>query len=139
MSATGGKVRIFRAFGRTLGTLWLGALTALSVTACACSGESSKASEGRQAVSSIGKRCSNAGGCDTGQTCKSDFAYERQVCTASCETDDDCPTDAVCIDSVRDYNGQTLEPFCLRPCDTNGDCPGGAACDDRPAGARYCF
>ncbi len=90
-------------------------------------------------VSSIGKRCSSAGDCDVEQTCKSDFAYERKVCTTSCKTDDDCPADAVCVDGIRDYDGQTLEPFCLRPCVTNDDCSSGAVCDDRPAGARYCF
>lgn len=138
MSTTGGKSRGFGDFGLVVGTLWLLALAAVSLGACACSGESEEASQSAR-VSSIGERCTSAGSCDAGETCKSDFAYERKVCTAPCKTDDDCPTDAVCVDGIRDYNGQTLEPFCLRPCSSNGDCPNGASCDDRPAGARYCF
>jgi hypothetical protein len=138
MSTTGGNHRVFGDERAAAGTLWLALLTALSVGACACSGESSEASP-RTQVSSIGKRCTSAGSCDAGETCKSDFAYERKVCTAACKTDDDCPTDAVCVDGIRDYNGLILEPFCLRPCSSNTDCPGGATCDDRPTGARYCF
>ncbi len=121
--------------------MWHTVLTSLSAVCflVACSGDVDDSSgDAPGAVSTIGKRCGSAGDCDVGQTCKSDFAFERSVCTSACTTDADCPSDAVCASGIRDYNSQTLEPLCMRPCTTDASC-GNSVCDDRPAGVRYCF
>ncbi len=125
-----------------LGTVWPMTLALVSLLGAlgACSGDvTDEANEGADgAVSTIGKRCSTAKNCDVGQICKSDFAFERRVCTEACTKDEDCPSDAVCVDGISDYNGQSLEPFCLRVCASDAQC-GGSECDARPAGEQYCF
>lgn len=90
-------------------------------------------------IGSIGARCDSVQDCEVPQTCKSDFPYERKVCTLECSGDDDCPADAACVSDLSDYNDQAFDAaFCLVPCVTDADCPG-SSCDDRAAGARFCF
>ena len=46
----------------------------------------------------LGAECTTNKDCDA--VCATGAAWPDGMCTASCMTDDDCPTDAACIDDL---------------------------------------
>ena len=108
---------------------------ALLLSACNSGSDNSGAPK-----STIGKRCLTAGSCDTAQTCYGRFYGERKVCTMAC-TEGSCP-EGTCVNSIPDYSGGLVGPFCLRPCVKNEDCQDyGSVCETFPGlgDKRYCF
>jgi hypothetical protein len=91
----------------------------------------------------VGTRCPTAGYCDVDLECRTDFFYERRVCTIACDmAQDNCPEGSVCVDNIPDYDGGVIGPYCLRPCTYQADCETilGSDCDtiDGLLG-RFCF
>lgn len=93
----------------------------------------------RESSSTLGARCAVDEDCESAEHCKSDFPYERLICSAPCEANADCPLGASCVEGLHDYNEDTfITAFCMIPCETDAECPG-SECDDRPADSSFCF
>jgi len=87
---------------RTLATLpWLVAVLALA--GCGVSSEVSRA---------VGARCDDMSDCD--DRCLPPSDYAGGFCSLSCETTEDCPTDATCLDREGGV--------CMFRCMMAGDC-----------------
>jgi hypothetical protein len=90
----------------------------------------------------IGFRCTTQSSCAVELECKSDFFFERKVCTKSCGSPEECPEGTECLNDIPDLWGGLVGPFCLRPCETQPDCETilGSDCDQyEPLTQSYCF
>lgn len=90
----------------------------------------------------IGTRCTTAGTCDVGLECRSNFFFERSVCTKACTVAADCSGGTVCVDDIPAYDATLVGPYCLRPCALQPECAAvlGSDCDTHDSlTARYCF
>jgi hypothetical protein len=118
--------------------LWFGAPGPLSIEI-----DTGDAAAPEPRAGDVGARCAGAGDCAAGLHCRSDFFYERSVCTQSCGDAMACPAGTECVEAIPSFDDGVLGPYCLRPCATSSECEGvlGSECDTYEGldELRYCF